>query len=241
MLKERRPKKSPLTTTGRAADALFEVFAEQISTGVLKDGDALPPEREIVEVYGVSRTVAREAVQALANRGLVEARPRFRPVVKRPSYETAMSTLGSVVARLLSAPDGVKDLFDTRVLLEAALVRQAAQSASASDLSRLKSALEANAAAIEDSDVFYETDRDFHGVLYSIPGNPVLLSVHKAFAEWLSPHWMKMARLPERNAENFKAHSAIFEAVLMRDADNAEQALRDHLASAWTQVRDTFD
>jgi len=74
-----------------------------------------PPEREIVKSFGVSRTVVREAVLALANKGLIEARPRFRPVVRKPNYETAFETVDSVVSRLLLQPDRVKNLYDTRV------------------------------------------------------------------------------------------------------------------------------
>ena len=73
-------------TNGRAADDLFRTFEQLINSGALVDGQPLPPEREIVETYGVSRTVVREAVLALANKGLVEARPRFRPVVRKPTF-----------------------------------------------------------------------------------------------------------------------------------------------------------
>ncbi len=126
---------------GRAADDLFRHFAEMINSGVLREGDPLPPEREIVATYGVSRTVAREAVLALANRGLVEARPRYRPVVRKPSYDTAIETVENVVARLLTQPGRVKDLFDTRILIEAALVRQAAADAKKEDIAALTLAL----------------------------------------------------------------------------------------------------
>jgi len=225
---------------GRAADALFRVFAEMIETGVLREGDPLPPEREIVETYGVSRTVAREAILALSNKGLVEARPRYRPVVRRPSYETALEIVENVVGPLLSTPEGVRNLFEIRKMVEASLVRQAATAATKDDIAALKQALEANAAAVDDSALFYRTDMDFHRVLYEIPGNPVLPAIHQAYTTWLGPHWSQMPRLPARNRENAEAHRAIFEAILMRDPDEAEAALRTHLADAWDQVRKTF-
>lgn len=225
---------------GRAADDLFRRFAEMIKSGALRAGDPLPPEREIVETYGVSRTVVREAVLALANKGLVEARPRFRPVVRKPSFDTAIGTMDSVVSRLLVEPGGVKNLFDTRIMVEAALARQAATDAGRDDIAAMKQALEANEAAIADSERFYRTDIGFHAVLFEVPRNPVLLAVHKAYTTWLAPQWSKMPRLPDRNRANFEAHKAIYDAILMRDADRAEAALRTHLAAAWDQVRRTF-
>ena len=226
--------------SGRAADDLFRIFEEMIGRGDLPEGAPLPPEREIVETYGVSRTVVREAVQALANKGLVEARPRFRPVVRKPSFDSAFDAVETVIRRLLSEPEGVRNLFETRIMIEAALVRQAATEAKKEDLKALKDALAANGEAIDDSELFYRTDMAFHEVLYSIPRNPVLLAVHKAYTSWLAPQWSKMPRLPDRNRQNHKAHSAIYEAILMRDPDGAEAALRTHLDNAWTQVCKSF-
>ena len=225
---------------GRAADALFRTFAEMISKGTLKEGDPLPPEREIVDTYGVSRTVAREAVQALANRGFVEARPRFRPVVRRPSYDAAMEAVGSVMMRLLDEPDGVRALFETRMLVETGLARQAARQATEAEIANMKAALDANGASIHDSAAFYETDQAFHATLFATSRNPVMVSVHKAYSTWLAPQWSKMPRLPDRNRKNHKAHTAILEAIVGRDPDGAEAAMRAHLDAAWDQVKATF-
>ena len=224
----------------RAASALIAEFERQILDGTLGNGEPLPPEREIVQAYGVSRTVVREAVLALSNKGLIDARPRFRPVVRAPDYDAAVTAVGSVVTRLLSAKGGVKNLFDIRIMMEAALVREAAAAASREHIARLKTALEANRAAIDDSETFYETDVAFHRVFYEVPDNPVLPSLHRAYTDWLSPQWSRMPRLPDRNRRNYEAHKAIFEAILLRDPDAAEAALRRHLDAAWAQVRETF-
>jgi DNA-binding FadR family transcriptional regulator len=67
-----------------------------------------------------------------------------------------------------------------------------------------------------------------------------LPSVHKAFTSWLSPHWERMLRSPERNRINFLSHREICEAIVDRDPDAAERALQNHLAAAWEYVRGTF-
>lgn len=227
-------------TGSRAADNLISIFERQILDGALKDGEPLPPEREIVQTYGVSRTVVREAVLALSNRGLVEARPRFRPIVRTPGYDAAIQAVSSIVGRLLGSENGVRSLFDLRVMMEAALAREAALNANKDHIQRLKAALEANAAAIHDNREFFETDIAFHAVLYEIPNNPALPSIHKAYADWLSPQWVRMTRHVERNTKNHQAHTRIFDMILLRDPDEAERALRDHLDDAWQQVRATF-
>lgn len=225
----------------RAADSLVRQIEARIAAGDLADGAPLPPERDLIETYRVSRTVVREAVATLASRGLVESRPRFRPIVRRPGYDAALAAADGVVCHLLAQSGGVKNLYDTRIFLEASLVRHAALQARKEDIEALKRALDANGAAIPDSAAFYSTDVAFHAVLYEIPKNPVFPAIHRAFTAWLAPNWVKMPRSPERNQVNFHRHSDIYHAIRDRDPDAAEAALNAHLNAAWEYVRGTFE
>ncbi|WP_323764397.1 FCD domain-containing protein [Marinovum sp.] len=224
-----------------AVNRVVAAIEAQILSGELKDGQSLPAERSITEAMGVSRPVAREAIKVLGSKGLLEIQPRHRPIVRKPDAETVMDVLGGLVGHLTGQTGGVRQIFDLRIFVEAGLVRQAATGAGKADIARLRQALEANQASIDDSLAFYETDTAFHGVLYSIPGNPIFPAIHTGFSDWLDARWRQMPRLPERNRQNYEAHARILEAILDRDPDRAEQALRDHLESAWNQVRDTFD
>jgi DNA-binding FadR family transcriptional regulator len=153
----------------RAADVLVGELEARIASGELADGSHLPTERALMTRFGTSRTVVREAIAQLASRGLVESRPRFRPVVRRPGYDAAIAAVGGVVVHLLKAPGGVRSLFDTRIFFEAALVRHAALNARKDDIAALREALAANHDAIGDSLRFYETDVAFHAVRSSRP------------------------------------------------------------------------
>lgn len=230
----------PTETAVRAADAVVAQIETRISIGELPDGTYLPAERELMAEYGISRTVVREAVARLASRGLIEARHRFRPVVRRPGYDAALSAVGGIVPHLLSGSSGVKNLYDIRVFLEAALVRHAALHARKDDIAALRSALMANEEAIRNSQRFYATDVAFHAVLYEVPRNPVFPAVHKAFTAWLAPHWERMLRSPERNRVNYLSHREICQAIIERDPDAGERALQNHLGAAWEYVRGTF-
>ena len=229
------------STGARAADSVVHSIQQAIQSGVVKDGAPLPTERDLMKKFDVSRTVIREAIEILSAHGLIQKRPRYRPVVRKPGVDSAIGAMEGIVCHLLSQPGGVRNLFETRILIEAALVRDAAKSATKEDISSLKAALDRNEATILDVERFYDTDIAFHLVLYEISKNPVLPAVLRAYKTWLAPHWLQMPRLVDRNQRNFEAHSAIFQAILMRDPDAAEAALRSHLDAAWDQVRDTFD
>jgi DNA-binding FadR family transcriptional regulator len=233
--------KEPGTPSARAADEVIATLEAKIMSGALRIDTPLPTERELKKQFNTSRTVIREAIAALSNRGLVENRPRFRPIVKKPDYTAALNAVGGVVGHLMSQPSGVKNLYESRVFFERALVREAAAAARREDIRQLRAALAANEQATGDSDRFYATDVAFHGVLYRIPRNPIFPAIHEAYTTWLSPHWEKMLRSPDRNLVNFKSHERIFLAIEERDADAAEEALISHLKAAWEYVRITFD
>lgn len=224
----------------RAASGLISSLERQITSGELKDGAHLPSERELMEIYGVSRTVVREALTTLASRGLVEAKPRHRPVVRQPGYNTALKAVEGAIGHLLTDPSGIRNLFNSRIFLEKALVRHAALHATRPDMEALKQALDANEATIGISDQFYATDVAFHGTLYEIPKNPVFQVVHNAYVAWLSPHWRRMPSVADRNRANYLRHREIFAAIQNRDPEAAEEAMHAHLISAWEFVRGTF-
>lgn len=226
---------------GRASDAIVRRLQQQILEGELPHDSPLPSERDLMERFTASRTVVREAVAALASRGLVEARPRYRPIVRKPGSDTALSSVGAVIELMLREKGGVEALFQSRAFVERGLARDAATGANREDIAALKDALAANEAAIPDSESFFTTDIAFHGVLYRIPRNPIFPTLHQAYTAWLFPHWKQMVRGVERNRLNYRSHAAILTAILERDPDAAEAAVTAHLDHAWSQVRATFD
>src|SRR6202049_1446374 len=64
-----------IVRTSRLYEQIVQQVQESIHKGALKPGDQLPPERELAQQFGVSRTAVREAVKALREKGLVEAYP----------------------------------------------------------------------------------------------------------------------------------------------------------------------
>lgn len=225
----------------RAADAIIEQLEQQIISGALPNGSTLPAERDLMRQYLASRTVVREAITALSSRGLIENRPRFRPVVRKPDFQNMLNAIDSSMKHLLSQNAGVKNLYESRIFVERMLVRDAATSARKSDVENLTIALSNNKKAIKNSPEFYATDMAFHAVLYRIPDNPIFPALHNSYTTWLEPIWMKMPRSTERNLMNYLSHEAIYDAILARDPNNAEAALVRHLNAAWEYVRVTFD
>lgn len=226
---------------GRTSDDLVAEIERRISSGQFVHDKRLPTERDLMEEFGVSRTVVREAISTLANRGLVESKPRFRPTVKKPDYSTFFSVTGKIVEFLLDEPGGVANLYQSREFVERGLVRHAALHATTDDIANLKIALNANFAAIDDTPSFFETDIQFHRILYDIIGNPIFPAIFEGYVSWLAPNWSRMKRSSEHNKINYEAHKKIYEAILEREPALAEEALNEHLSFAWALVKETLE
>jgi len=130
-----------------------------IQEGVLKPGDRLPPERELAERLGVSRSSLREAIRALELRGLVVSRPGAGTFVSTESVETILS----VIAASINGSGGyLSDIFEVRHLLEPQIAALAAERATPEDIRSMASSLEEQARQIERGETGVEGDTAFH-------------------------------------------------------------------------------
>jgi GntR family transcriptional repressor for pyruvate dehydrogenase complex len=216
---------------------LYEQVAHRLEERILDHtytpGDLMPSERDLMREFGVGRPAIREALFHLRGMGLIELRSGERAMVTRPTAGVVVESLAGVARHMLAAPDGVRNFQDARLFFEIGLARHAAGHATEDDLGELRSALEANRQAIGDVPRFERTDVAFHYVLAVIPRNPIFPAIHAAIVEWLvqQRHITLSWSGREGTAQQaYNAHAAIYEAIAARDADRAEQAMREHLS-----------
>jgi DNA-binding FadR family transcriptional regulator len=212
---------------------LYEEIVDQLATliisGAAPPGTQLPSERELVEQFQVGRTAIREALFALQKMGMVTLSGGERPVVVVPTSDALVAELSGAVRYHLSRPTGMRDFQGARAFLEIGLVRHAAKHATRDEIKRLAGALKANEAALGDTEKFIDTDVAFHFVFAEIAKNPIFTALHAALAEWLRDQRATGVNLPGSPEAAFAAHTRIFEAVVARDPDAAEQVMCSHL------------
>lgn len=210
-------------------EAVEARLVEDILEGRLKVGDALPPERELMQRFGVGRPAVREALFSLQKKGLVTVGNGERTRVCAPDPTALLGDLSVAVRHYLSRPDGLKALHDLRMFLETGLAREAARRASDSDIARLERALLANKASIGDKAAFESTDNAFHMTLAEITGNPLFVQVHAAVIQWLADQRTVALEHPEVEESSYAMHERIFRAIAKRSPDQAENAVRASL------------
>lgn len=216
---------------------LFEEIVERIAgairAGEFSPGDLLPSERELMQTFGVGRSVVREALFALQRMGLVEVRSGTRARVTAPTPQRLIAELSGTVRVLLNGEGGIRNLQDARSFFEIGLARYAALHATAADLARVERALVANRLAIGKVKAFAETDVAFHYEIALIRRNPIFPAIHEAIVAWLREQRLTALNAPRQEevfTKAYEAHAAIFEGIAARDPDRAERAMEGHLA-----------
>lgn len=232
-------KVSPLSvaTTPRIAGIrrrrLYEDVAERlemlINEGVYAPGTELPPERALMQEFGVGRPAIREALFALQKMGLLHLSPGERPRVQEPARDVIIDSMRGALNRFMTHSNGLRHFQRARVFFETGIVRDAARNATAADLAAIQEALEENRAALHSPRRFEATDVAFHLALANTAHNPLYLVIHDAMFEWLYSQRTVTLGVAGQMATALAAHERITAAILARDPDLAEATMRAHL------------
>ena len=214
--------------------ALSERITSQISdaiiSGELKPGDRLPPERQLAEQFGVSRTVIRDAIKTLSGRGIVQVR-RGSGIFVATAEETVMGRLGELASVLPLQGAGLRDLFDVRKVLEAQGAEWAAQRRSAHHVERLRGIVEDAYRSSEDLDVLSERDAQFHVAIAEASQNLVLVRVMFTLLDLLEAARRETLNIPGRPRLSLDQHEDILRGIEARDPEAARRAMLEHLTS----------
>jgi GntR family transcriptional repressor for pyruvate dehydrogenase complex len=216
-----------IVRSSRLYEQIVQQVEESIQKGTLKPGNQLPPERELAQQFGVSRTAVREAVKALREKGLVEAYPgRGTFIMDGASYPIRLS-LDRMMK--LGHAEGSGYLAEVRGILEPEIAALAATRAGEEDLAAMREAVAVMNDAKKDPEAFIEADLDFHLALAEAAANPLILSLIDSIVGLLREQRMRIFQVeggPERGQYH---HKRVLEAIEHRDPAGAREAMKAHL------------
>jgi GntR family transcriptional regulator, transcriptional repressor for pyruvate dehydrogenase complex len=210
---------------------LYEQIVEQVEAyihkGQLKPGDQLPPERELAEQFGVSRTAVREAVKALHEKGLVEAYPGRGTFITSETSNSIRLTFDRLVKA--DQRDGTLHLVEVREILEPEIAAMAAKRADKESVEQLREAVQIMESAKHDPEQFIEADLDFHLALAEAAANPLILSLIDSIVGLLREQRMSIFNVDGGSERGQYHHKRILEAIENRDPAGAREAMQSHL------------
>lgn len=213
------------------AERLYELVVEQIErrilTGELKVGDRLPSERELGEQLGVSRTVVREAVKALRQKGLVEIQPGRGTFVTNSTSRAMRHSLSLLMK--IGGAEGSANLVEVREIIEPEIAALAAARTSEEHIAAMRDAVATMDATLHDRDKFIEADLDFHLALAEATRNALIPILIDSIVELLREQRERIFRVEGGPQRGQIHHKGILDAIVRRDPEAARKAMRDHL------------
>jgi DNA-binding FadR family transcriptional regulator len=217
---------------------VLDRLMRRIESGEIRPGDQLPPERELMEVYGVGRPAIREALQAMERSGIVEISHGERARVVIPTAQDLIAQIGSGARHLLQVqPDTLEHLKQARIFLEAGTARMAAERATPDDVALLRQRIEEHRAAVPPNEGFLQCDMAFHREIARISGNPIYPAIVEAIFQWASAYYQPMVRAPGAESLTLEEHTRLVDAIEAHDASAAEEAVRAHLSRSNERYR----
>jgi GntR family transcriptional repressor for pyruvate dehydrogenase complex len=212
-------------------------IAEQIRSSILAGefapGDKLPPERELAEMFGVSRPSVREALNVLASSGLVMSYQGGGTVVQS-LVETSSANPLSELIRVQQ--DRALDVIEVRKCMESWTAWYAAERALPDDIRRMDEILAGMKHNLELKQPSEDLDANLHIIIARATHNVVWLhlmqSLFDAMKEFQQTVWRAVYLTPEDHQLLFEHHSAIVEAIKTKEPQAARDAMVHHLTFA---------
>lgn len=217
----------------RLSHQLTTLLAAEIVSERLEPGEKFPSTDAIVNRFGVSRTVARETVQALAMLGLVRIQHGKRTEVLPPEeWDILSSTVQEAMRAEGKAGPLLRDLYEFRLLIEphaAALMAEHADDEERARLAALAAEMERMAKTDASASSVLAADREFHDLVARASENRVVLAVSRDIREVLSTLWVLSRLGPAESRAVAQQHRKIADAIVRHDREAAAEAMRDHL------------
>ena len=218
-----------------AADEVFKILHERISSGRLKPGDKLPAQDELARQLGVSRNTLREAIYKLTVMGLVSSRQGVGTVINITNPAGYISSLSD---HLLLQSATVREFIEARIFVEKTTVRLAAIRAAERDMTGLGVMIDRQREAYQGGDLeeFTRLDAEFHLALARACSNNVLKKFLESVQDLLGRFIGEVVLLPGSVESAIGYHTRILEWVRARDAGKAEEEMLGHLQNVVNRI-----
>lgn len=213
----------------KASDEVYNQLKDAILTEKFKAGDKLPSERELIEMFQVSRTVVREAIKILEANQFVEVKQGATggAFVKHITFERLSDACYDM---FMSGQLTLPELCQARFLIEPVSIRLAVQNLNEEYKERILQALEDEKKTSDNNDEMVYFRSQLHYVLAEMTENRFLEAIIKSLAILVREVTKDIQ--PSFHPDHVHPvgmHDNLVKAVLDRDEDRAADEMRLHL------------
>jgi GntR family transcriptional regulator, transcriptional repressor for pyruvate dehydrogenase complex len=209
-----------------AARSVAEQILSMIRRGVLKPGDQLPPERELMEKLSVGRSSVREAMQILSTLNVVSSQAGSGTFIQQPKSD---ELLRPDVLGLLISNEAAMELLEARQMIEPACIRLACLRATEEDLARIEGLLAEHQKAVDAGRPVNEFAARFHVLLAAASHNRVAVTFMESMLGLLMARGRRTDNVPDSAQHEIDEHRAILALLREREPERAVAAISDHV------------
>jgi GntR family transcriptional repressor for pyruvate dehydrogenase complex len=212
---------------------------DMVKTSALRQGDKIQSEKELSDLFGVSRMVVREALSALQARGFVEVRHGSGIYLKD------VDLLYNMDIQFAAGKQHILNILELRKGVESEVAYLAAIRSDGKDQEKLQATLDDMFQAVSSGGNAAEEDYRFHVTLFAACHNPVYT---KVFSDIITPSYYEVLRSSHQVfSQTFgprlvivQEHKAIFDHIAGRQPAEARKAMWQHLDSVESKLRKLF-
>jgi GntR family transcriptional regulator, transcriptional repressor for pyruvate dehydrogenase complex len=207
------------------AHELARTIRQRIQGEQLADGSFFMTEAQLAAEYGVSRTVAREAVSRLQALGILEGRKRKGLLVRHPD---PLRLLSNSLPSLVASPDDWQELAHLRYALEVGAIELAIRTATDEQIERLVQITQQMEVALREeteSERSVGLDLEFHAQILQMTGSRLIAGMQQVLVQFfqIAPHSERTAASAERIIWE---HRELLNAIRDRDVERARAMIR---------------
>jgi len=218
------------TTSLKISDQIIDQVRQAIFEKHLTPGDKLPPEKELMNVFKVSKSTLREALRSLENMGFLN----IRKGASGGAFitEVDIHKAGESLSNFLHFQNfSLRDLSDVRILVESHIAGMAARMITDEKLMMLGKMMDDFAEQLKRNIpiALYDNQIEFHRILSLAVGNPFLIFILDFISNILLDAKRVLKPRKEFYRKVFRAHKLIYKALLERDPRKAREAMIHHI------------
>lgn len=231
------------------SDILYEQLVNkienQITQGILKEGDRLPSENNLAKENGISRVTVRQALKLLNEMGLVKTRKGIGSFVLESNPETVKAKVEDFIQHF---QDNFNQAMQVKIMIEPAIMAYVAQIASCEQVKKLEN-IWSEVSLTTSKKIYNELCIQFHLALIEIADNP-LLSEFYCKLEEMEHMYLHELLLPSDSSKAMRSadleqHGRIIKAIKEHKPDLAYLYCKEHLEfffNFYTNLqKDTYD
>lgn len=212
------------------AEEIIAQLKDLIETDQITPGAKLPGERELAQMFAVSRASVREALKALSLLGIIENRPGNGTYLTDSADRWPQEHFKILLSLKKSA---LFEIFEVRKSMDGTAARLAARRRNEDDVQAMRKALDGMARNLSDANAYSIYELEFHRAVIDAAKNQVIASLtdtlYRMLQETRERFRVLLESPDEHRAWDYRNHVRVFERIKQKDEEGAYESMIIHL------------